>query len=180
MRDLEPTLADLAAATDRFVAAAAALPADRWDRAAAPGKWSPAQVSEHVALGAEVATDALRERSALPPIPRFLRPLIRFLFLRRVLKSGRFPRGKAPAAFLPSQSPGPREVVLARVRASADRFAAECRTLASAGTTRFVHPVFGALSVADYARLTALHADHHRPQLSREADSASDAPPTGR
>ena len=83
------------------------MPADAWSKAATPGKWSPGQVLEHVAISYETARQALLGKPSMPPIPRIFRPLVRKLVLGKVLRTGKFPKGaKAPAALQPAVSPG--------------------------------------------------------------------------
>ena len=44
-------------AAQRFLATARAVPPERWVTPVAPGKWSPAQIVDHVATSTEVAPE---------------------------------------------------------------------------------------------------------------------------
>jgi hypothetical protein len=96
-------------------------------------------------------------------MPRWLRPIIRALYLGKVLRTGRFPKGsKSPERLRPSPEPLPLEASLARIEKARADFEAEARK--RAGLT-IEHPVFGRIRVADYVRLSELHTLHHARQL---------------
>jgi hypothetical protein len=158
--DLEAALRENREAVASLVGRAQRLAAAQWDTPRAPGKWSAGQVVEHVAVAYEAGTKALRGEQSLPPIPRLFRPLVRTLYLRRVLKRGRFPKGKVKGLFTPALNP-PRDATLARLRAAAAAFEAEVPRAPGP----LDHPVFGNVPVADYVRFNALHTRHHERQL---------------
>lgn len=164
MPDLQAALQAHHQAVQDFLASARAVPPERWDRPRAEGKWSPGHIAEHLALGYEAGGEVLHGRSpggAAPP--RFLRPLIRTLLLRPVLRLGRFPMaGKAPAVMRPGPSPAPAPVLLDRLQAAAAAFESAVRDLR--GTT-VDHPAFGRLAVVDLVRLQEIHTRHHHLQL---------------
>ena len=155
---------------EHFLDVARSVPADAWTRPRAPGKWSPAQVAEHVAVTMDQAVLVMEGRGATMHVPRFLRPLVRRLAFQPVLRSGCFPRGgKSPRGFEPSaggvaQADAPR-----RLAASLEVFERTVAHHARDHSAAFEHPVFGRLSYADYVRFNALHAAHHERQL-RPAD----------
>jgi hypothetical protein len=132
-----------------------------WEAPRAPGKWSAGQVVEHVALAYEASAKALRGEGTMPAVPRLLRPLLRALYLNKVLKRGTFPKSKVKGLFDPSASPL-REATLARLEAAAAAFEAEAQRVPGP----LDHPIFGKVPVADYVRFNALHTRHHERQLS--------------
>jgi hypothetical protein len=164
MPDLDVALAANRSATDELIATAERA-ASRWTTPRAPGKWSAAQVAEHVARTFEEGANAVAERpTKLPTVPRFMRPVAGWLF-RRILRTGRFPKAKTtrplnPEA-TPTWSPSPAEAK-ARLQATQAVFERECR--ARAGGT-FDHAAFGVVSVEDYVRFTELHTRHHTRQI---------------
>ncbi|MCK6460734.1 MAG: DUF1569 domain-containing protein [Planctomycetes bacterium] len=165
MTEVEPALAEDRKAVREFAAQAQAVPPGRWSTPRAEGKWSAAQVAEHVAKAYERSCEMLRG-DPQPGMPRWLRPLLRILFLTKVLRTGRFPKGaKSPEQFLPSPEPLPLEASLARIEKASADFAAEARKRAEPGLT-IDHPVFGRIRVADYVRLNQIHTRHHLRQLS--------------
>ena len=164
MADLDTVLASNRAATDELLAIASRDPS-KWNTPRAPGKWSPAQVTEHVARSFEEAANAIAERpNKLPTVPGFLRPLAGWMF-RRILRTGKFPKAKTSRAMNPEATPtspaNPTEAK-ARLASAQATFERECR--ARAGRT-FAHASFGTLSVEDYVRFTELHTRHHAKQL---------------
>jgi len=166
MTTLDDRIRENRDAVDRFVAAAELLPATQWNRETAPGKWSPAQIAEHVAISYELSAAAMRGAFPGTAAPRFLRPVIRTFFLKPVLKSGRFARAaKAPKPFEPTAAPAASEVVLPRVRMASAALEQAITAEARAGRDTMDHPFFGSVSLADYVQLQAIHTSHHRGQL---------------
>jgi len=165
MSDLESALTAQRTAADAFKAAALKVSDAAWNIPRAPGKWSPAQVADHVGVSTKLARDAAQERPGHGGIPRFLRWLPRMFYFDKVMANG-FPKvGKGPPAFAPAGAPAPRADLLARIDAEVDAFAKDTREMARAGKTTFEHSFFGRISVADYVLFNALHFDHHREQL---------------
>jgi DinB superfamily len=148
-----------------FLVAAREIEPSAWGREAAPGKWSPAQVTEHVAL----AYERTRELLTRPPgrgIPRLFRLLIRHFYVRPILKNGRFPsKAKAPKPFQPSGAPPLAEALCARLEAAAHGLEEDFEGQISAGKEILDHPVFGRVNLVDALRFQAIHTAHHRRQL---------------
>jgi len=92
MADVNSALAGNRDAIRELVAAAEKSGA-AWTVPRAPGKWSPSQVVEHVALALEESANVVSGApSKFPTLPRFVRPLVRGLFFNRVLQKKAFPR----------------------------------------------------------------------------------------
>jgi DinB superfamily len=166
--DIDTAVRNNRAAVDAFIVASLAVPMDRWGKPRAPGKWSPAQVVEHVVLVYEVGARALSGASGLPSPPRFVRPLIRFMMRRTVLRSGRFPRSRTVAAFDPSASAvpaGSAEALCARLRTASEAFDRRATEMVASGAPAFEHPVFGTFGVSEYVQFQAYHTKHHQSQL---------------
>lgn len=152
-------------AVARFMAVATHLSQTVWEQPVAPGKWSPGQIAEHLALTYDIARQILHGTSSIPALPAPLRPLLRW-FVFRSIKKGRFPTGgKALKAFAPADRAGDRDTILRRVSASADSFAADFTAAAAGGRTSLVHPAFGKLALSDYVLLNDLHTRHHTRQI---------------
>jgi hypothetical protein len=163
MGDLQNALDAHHRAVDDFIAAARAVPAARWGQPRAPGKWSPGQVAEHLALAYEVNRRVLHGVAPGAAAPRLLRPLIRRFLLGPVLRRGSFiPGSRSPKVFRPSATPAPAAELLARLQAAAN--ALELAVAAATGPT-VEHPIFGRLPLADFLRLQEIHARHHREQV---------------
>jgi hypothetical protein len=164
MSPLDTLLASNRAATEALLAAAS-RDASRWNTARAPGKWSPAQITEHVARTFEEGANAIAERpTKLPNVPRILKPVAAWVF-RRTLRTGKFPKAKTTRALNPEATPSsPASPAEARSRLEAAQAAFERECRARAGRT-FAHAAFGVVSVEDYVRFTELHTRHHTRQI---------------
>ena len=163
LANLPSALQAMRQAVDEFLGTARAVPAERWSEPRAPGKWSPGQVTEHVAVAFEANGSLFRGPAPGGP-PRLLRPLIRHIGLAWVLRRGEFPRrSRAPRVMQPGPAPAAPPVLLARLRAAADAF--EAGAAAHPGA-RLEHPYFGLVPLTDFVRLQEIHTRHHRAQLA--------------
>jgi len=150
---------DFADATDRLGGV--------WTTPRAPGKWSPAQLLEHVVQTHVAGGKIIKGMPVgLPNVPRVLRPLLRRFGLRGILRSGEF--GRPSRTFPPFEPRNPpatpaegRERLLEAVR----QFEADVRSVTPIGDFDFTHPVFGKLAVSDYVRFQEIHTRHHMRQL---------------
>jgi hypothetical protein len=166
MSDLSRFLEDNRAAVQHFTSVALTVPADAWTRAPAAGKWTPAQVAEHVALTMDQSVLILEGRSTSVSLPKLLRPLVRRFMLRPLLRSGRFRRGgKAPRGFVPSAHGVSQAEVAAALERSLVAYERAVTRSHHGGHDTFEHPVFGRIPLVDYVRLNELHARHHEAQL---------------
>ncbi len=149
---------DLVAAAERSAAA--------WTTPRAPGKWSPSQVVEHVALGLDEAANAASGApSSIPMAPAFLRPLLRVLFFNRILRKDAFPKGfKAHKAMNPASGPATPAQARVRLEGALARFDQECRRRVASGQ-HVVSSGFGTVSVEDFVRFNAMHTRHHCKQM---------------
>lgn len=160
MGDLEAALADNRADAERFIAALDGT-ASHWAVPVRPGKWSPAEVSEHIRLSYKEGAQLARgDQSGFPRAPAPLRPIIR-LFFRRILKRGTFPKSRTFKSLTPlAGAPDP------TVAADAIRTAlADCEAAFRALRGPLAHPAFGAVDPADYMRFLGYHTRHHQGQL---------------
>ena len=87
-----------------YVDTVSKLGSDSWLPPIAEGKWSPAEVTEHLKLVYEASLRELRESTAIKIrsgwlVQRFLRVFI----LPRIFNTGKFPKGaKAPQEMRPA------------------------------------------------------------------------------
>lgn len=154
-------------AVDDLVRAAEAC-AGVWTTPSAPGKWSPAQVVEHVAISLEEGAAVVAGRpSKLPTVPALLRPLAR-IFLKRVIKTGTFPRSKTSPGMDPPSGPATPAASRPRLEAALADFERECEARVASGQP-VRSPAFGTVRVEDYARFVEAHTRHHTRQLPRKA-----------
>jgi hypothetical protein len=163
MADLQSALRTHDEAVNAFLKSARAVPAAQWSQPRAAGKWSPSQVTEHLALAYETSRAVLQGARPGGAAPRFLRPLLRAFLLQPVLRSGGFMRrARSPKAMRPTGSPVPPETLLNRVQAAARAFE---KYAAAAQTTTIDHPFFGRVPLADFVRFQEIHTQHHHKQL---------------
>ncbi len=166
MVDLQTALTGNREAISAFLSAARAVPSSRWAEPRAPGKWSSAEITEHVALSYEVSRGILQGSFKGTRVPRLFRPLIGTFFLQPVLQRGEFGRpAKAPKPLRPTGTHTGLEALTSRLQASADSFEAYVATAARAGKTSVDHPLFGRLPLDEFLRLQTIHTHHHRKQL---------------
>lgn len=172
MPDLYTSLQWHRSAMHDYLEAARPLTPESWGRPVGPGKWSPAQISEHLILAYELALDTIAGNSSPGAAPRLLRPLLRVFILRPILRRGRFPvASKTPDELVPGSRPDTSAMVLYRLQAASTSF--EREAAAKRGTVD--HPAFGALSVPDLVRFMELHTRHHAAQMPQDPASIATA-----
>lgn len=150
-----------------FVTLARSVAASAWNAQPVPGKWSPAQVTEHVALAYEKTRELLQNPGTQRGAPALLRPVIRFLYVRPILKTGKFPSGgKAPKQFHPVAADQPIDALCQRLEQAATGLESDLEAMQRQGKNAFTHPIFGLISLPDALQFQAFHTTHHRRQLS--------------
>jgi hypothetical protein len=164
MPDVDTALAANREATRELIAAAEQCGA-AWTTPRAPGKWSPSQIVEHVAIVLEDSANIVLEiPSKFPKLPAVVRPLLRHFFFNRVLKKGTFPNTRTIKALDPLSGPSTPAAGRVRLETAVVKFEEACRVRAALrqpiNTTSF-----GAVSVADFARFQELHTRHHLKQM---------------
>ncbi|HEX5575873.1 MAG TPA: DinB family protein [Gemmatimonadales bacterium] len=167
-RDWDALAADHAAAVQQFVLTVQQLAPDSWSRPLAPGKWTPAEVTSHLAesyriLRAELAGGpgmALR-------LSGFRRWVLRHTILPRILRGGIFPAGaRAPRETRPRELIEDATTALRTLTLEADAFAQDLTTRASSGRVHLNHAYFGPMSARQSLRLVAVHTRHHARQVA--------------
>jgi hypothetical protein len=166
MPDLASLLAANRAAVDDLIDLADKT-GSHWTTPRAPGKWSPAQVTEHVARSLEEGANVIAGKpSKLPSLPAIIRPIAHWFF-NRVVRTGKFPKARTNRAMNPASAPTtPATPADARTRlhAAFATFERECKARVAAGRP-VESPAFGVVSVEDYMRFTELHTRHHIKQI---------------
>jgi hypothetical protein len=165
MSELDDTLASTRSAVDEMIRTASTCSAT-WSTPRSEGKWSPSRVVEHVALALEASADEIAGRpSRFPNLPRPIRPIVRTLLFNRVLKSGKFPKGKTNARMNPAAGPATPAAGIERLDA-----AWRALTTACADTSRrsdeMTSAIFGRVRVVDFLRFQEHHTRHHQRQMT--------------
>ena len=166
MTDLDKMAADNRKAVTEFCETANTFEPEAWEQSPAEGKWSPRQIAEHLALTYELSKGILHGEFPGRSMPGFVRPVIRVLALKPVLKKGRFGRPvKTFPAFEPGATPTAVDALTARVQRASTALEEDMQQRAGSGEGTLNHPFFGKVSLTDYMLLQAIHTSHHRAQL---------------
>ncbi len=164
MADIDTALAGSREAVAQLIAAGERN-GPVWSVARAPGKWSPSQIVEHVALSLEESANVAAGRpSKFPRLPALVHPLVRALLFKRVLKKGGFPKARTNKAMDPARGPATPAEARVRLEAAHRKFDDACRELATRGD-RIRSTLFGAVPVEEYVRFIELHTRHHERQM---------------
>jgi hypothetical protein len=156
-------------AADAYLAAASSLSDEAWSSPIAAGKWTPAQITDHLNRAYDVLLSELRGGSGMAVrTRRWQQWLLRFTIVPRLKRGGWFPAGaRAPRETRPVDSLADRQSLLERFRLLAGEFEDEIRSSRAADPRRRVtHAYFGAASLTDGALLCARHLEHHLRQIA--------------
>jgi len=144
----------------------AGLPEASWQQAP-PGKWTPAQIVEHLALALEMSATTFAARRAKEPMARRATTFREKVGKVFTFGLGRFPPGlKAPER----TTPPPRvdgHAAEAHFRAAVAAWeAAERDLLPARRNDLFVkHPRLGDLTLEEWGRFHVVHSRHHARQI---------------
>jgi hypothetical protein len=160
----------------RYLDQAAALDVGMWHRPVAEGKWSPAQITDHLVKTYEILLGQLRGGDGLhvqtSGVARglFWSPLLRMMLRLQWIPSV----ARAPKALVPEAIEETREAALERLRRGASQLERELYARRNEAGLGFTHHLFGRLEALRGVRFATLHTDHHRKQLPVGADRTGD------
>jgi hypothetical protein len=160
------TLDGFAAIPDVVLGPLAGRPEADWHRAP-PGKWTPAQIVQHLAISVDGSSRVFEERRAKPPMRRRQRPVRQRLAHFLYLDLGWIPSGRpAPAATEPAARPDA-GAVERQLRDGVTRFLGLARELLPGrrGDLFARHPAFGDLTLPEWLRFHVRHCAHHAKQI---------------
>lgn len=153
---------------EQFLEHARRVPPTEWEAPVSPGKWSPAQVAEHLRLTYEVigreaaGGAAIRIRTSW-----WVRMILRLRYLPAILARGEIPGGAiAPRELRPGDGPFDRESLLAALQATAASTEAAITGAGGRRAPGITHHVFGRLSPAEALRFATVHNQHHTRQIT--------------
>jgi hypothetical protein len=158
-----------------FLDSAERLPAAAWSRPPAPGKWSPAEVAEHLSLSYEALLAELEKGTPMAVrLPAWRVALLRWVLLPHILFHRSFPlRAPSPREVRPGAAPAERDPALARLRGLGERFEHALDRARRAGGGWVTHPYFGRVPPVKALRFCAVHVEHHRRQVEQAGVAAS-------
>ena len=137
---------------------------EAWFRAP-PGKWSPGEIVDHIAIAIERSAEGWRSRLDKPAMTRRPRSPFQRIAWLIVGSTGWFPgRRIAPEPTRPSTRPD-RAATEQRLRNAAVAYASLRPALGGRTDVFLKHPVFGDLTYDEYSRFHFRHVHHHRKQL---------------
>ena len=137
-----------------------------WTTPRAPGKWTPSQVTEHVARGYDESAKLFAgQEAAFPSLPGFVRPVARGLLFNRVVRKGTFPKAKTNRPMDPVTGPPTPAEGRARLEAAVAGFEAQAKAMAPSGDAVLASKTFGSVTLSDWVRFQECHSRHHRSQL---------------
>jgi hypothetical protein len=137
-----------------------------WHVAPQAGKWSPAEIAQHLVLAYEPPLAELEGGAGFAVrLPWWKRVVARRRFLPGIL-AGRFPRGApAPREIRPKTGAASPAEAARALRENAARFESRLVEAHALRPVRLTHAYFGKLTAPQILQLLAVHAAHHRDQL---------------
>jgi hypothetical protein len=156
------------AAVEAFLAAARDLAPVRWHAPIADGKWTPAQITQHVIQTYEVLIRQLRTGQGLTVQTGWvLRQVLRVVVLRPIMWFRRLPPGaKAPRDLRPGQRQIEQDEAVVRLRGVVAEFKRELMTRRGEKDLQLTHHIFGSVDALNGLDFVAVHTEHHGRQLS--------------
>lgn len=148
--------------------AAASVEPSRWFEPVAPGKWSAAQIVEHLNCTYDILLQELGGGTGMEiRTSRLTRALLWMTIVPRIVFLGRFPRrAPAPRETRPVASePLGQTEAIEGFRARAEEVDRAVR--AARPEQKITHAYFGAASLANGVVFCARHIQHHGAQLPR-------------
>jgi len=156
------------AALAAFLDVAEQLKEDAWGSPWGPGKWTRAQVAEHLALTYEIAIRELTTGEGLRVRVTGVRQrLLRWILMPHILFHRSLPvRVTAPREARPPEVTAPRGAILRRLRELGVRWEMEMERAIGAGGGGLTHPYFGTIPPVKAMRFMAVHIEHHTRQVA--------------
>lgn len=143
---------------------------DGWHRAP-PGKWTIAQILQHLAIGVDLVAAAFERRQDKTGMRRRAKPY-QTVLRHLVLGLGRIPGGlKAPGFTRPEERPDP-ELIVAEFRMGVEKLREFAATWPrERQKSLFVgHPMLGDLNFPEWVRFHYLHCRHHAGQIRQRVE----------
>ena len=150
------------------VSTAGRVPAEKWLVSRAEGKWSPAEIVEHLSLAYDVLLRELAGGAGMAiRTSLWQRIVLRLTIMPKLLRGEPFPQGtRSPREIRPATASPDQAAAIASLRDRAARFdAAVSEARRKNPRTRLTHAYFGRSSLDNAVLLCARHMQHHQKQL---------------
>lgn len=156
-------------ALQMYLDAAAALSSEAWTRPWAPGKWTPAEITEHLTLSYEALLAEVCEGRAMAlKMTPLRRRILRWVLLPHILFHRSFPlKARSPREVRPGAPRASRDEALRTMRSLGERFEAELDRARRTRPVVLTHPYFGSVDAVKGMRFVAVHVEHHAVQLEK-------------
>ncbi|HEX2611015.1 MAG TPA: DinB family protein [Gemmatimonadales bacterium] len=167
--DWQALAEDHHAALGQFLATARRIPPQSWTTPVAPGKWSPADITSHLAQSYRVLRAELAGGKGMAiRLPYWQRWILRRRVLPGILAGKGFPpNAGAPKETRPRDNLTDAREALRILADEAEGFAQDVAARASSERVRLTHAYFGAMSARQSLQLATVHTRHHAHQLER-------------
>ena len=142
---------------------------EAWTRPWAPGKWTPAEITEHLTLSYEIVISELETgRGMAMKTSGWRLRLLRWLLLPHILFHRSLPlKARAPREVRPAAVRAPRPEALRHLQARAEAFEQRFERALREGGGSLTHAYFGKLPPLKGIRFVAIHIEHHRRQVAK-------------
>ena len=150
-----------------FADTARTVEEESWSIPVGAGKWSPAQITEHLNQTYRVILRELRgEQGIRVRTPWLLRLLLRQTVLRSIYRKRKLPRGaRAPSEIVPKGMGGTKSELLERFATLAREFDGEVLGNRENRNRKLTHHVFGQIELLPGIDFIAIHIEHHHKQI---------------
>jgi hypothetical protein len=145
-----------------------------WTVAREPGKWSPAEIAQHLILSYGPPLAELSGGAGFAVrLPWWKRTVLRWTVLPKILYAEKFPKGApAPKEARPKEGAASPEAASRLLRENAEQFELRLFEVHAARSVRLTHSYFGKLTAPQILKLMAVHAHHHLAQFPGPVDAS--------
>jgi uncharacterized damage-inducible protein DinB len=166
--DWSALVAGHSAAVQEFALTCRKVPSHLWHQPITAGKWTPAQVANHLTESYRVLRGELGGAPGMQlRLGLVKRWVLRRTHLPRILMTGTFPAGaRAPRETRPGDSSGDPDSCIQTLTTEAEGFVHELTERSQRGPVRLTHAYFGRMSARQSLLLVTVHTRHHARQLA--------------
>jgi len=150
-----------------FVEAIAAVPESAWNEPRAPGKWSPAEIGEHLVLTYQAVTKELGGEPAMRlKLSAVRRRVLKWFLLPHILFHRSFPLAAvSPRELRPSSGAISQDEIGPKLLDLAARFEQSISHAVTSGRAGVTHPYFGTIPPLRALCFITVHLEHHTRQI---------------